>query len=367
MEKISILVDAHCFDGAGQGIVSYIQGLYAELLKNPSLDITFVCSKPETVYKAFGEHAKLVQIPQSNFLYRLCFFFPKLLRSGAYQYAHFQYILPFVLSRKVKYITTIHDIIPIDFPKLYSVLYRLKVSVLFQRAAQKSDIICTVSEYSKKRIAARFNIDERKIVVTPNAVKTVFDGEQKNRVQPIARPYFLYVSRIEERKNHLLLLKAFAHTAFFKDFDVVFIGKNSSKNKSLFRFFHALSRDVQERVHFVSDISDEDLISYYQNASLFVYPSIAEGFGIPPLEAAVMGCKVVCSNSTAMSDFSFFAPYLFSPDSESELIEKIKMALSDETYPYEKIRWQISERYSWEKSASQLWNRIQVELVGGGV
>lgn len=356
--KKSILVDAHSFDGAGQGVVSYIQGVYAELLDDERFEITFACSYPEKVRHSFGDNVNIIKIPRANFLYRLLFFFPRLLKSGKYQYAHFQYILPFFLNKKVRYIATIHDIIPLDFPKLYPLLYRLKVAILFRCAAKKSDIVCTVSEYSKKRIAARFKVDERKIRVTPNAVKSVFKNMFDKSESPIKRPYLLFVSRIEERKNHLLLLKAFVDYKFYKNYDLVFVGKNCSKNKALFAFVKFLPSEIRTRLHFVSDISDMELFSYYQNAALFVYPSLAEGFGIPPLEAALMGCKVLCSNATAMADFDFFEPYLFPPASEKVLAEKIELALADDNYCEEERKTKILEKYSWEKSANTFKNAI---------
>lgn len=361
MAEKTVLVDAHCFDGSGQGIVSYIQGIYSELLKDSDLDITFACHNIEKIKTILGQEAKIIMIPYENFLYRLLIFFPRLLRSGKYQFAHFQYILPFFLSRKVKYITTIHDIIPIDFPNLYTIAYRLKVFFLFGRAAKKSDIVCTVSDYSKERIAKRFKIDEEKIFITPNAVKNIFFSKEK-KISPISKPYFLFVSRIEERKNHLLLLKVFVEKHFYEKYNLVFVGKNSSKNTLLYAYYAKLPIEIKNSINFISSISDEELITYYQNSDLFVYPSIAEGFGIPPLEAALANCKVVCSNATAMSDFSFFKKYSFSPYSQSELEKKISAVLIDENYPFEEIKAKIENQYSWKSSADVLRKVILAEV-----
>lgn len=147
--------------------------------------------------------------------------------------AHFQYIIPFFINSDVFYVVTIHDIIPIDFPKFYSMSYKLKVAWLFRRAAKKSSFIFTVSEYSKCRIAKRFKIPCEKISITVNAVKSSLKG---NAQLLRNRPYFLYVSRMEERKNHIFLIKAFFENNFDLQFDLVMIGSSLEKNKRLVRF-----------------------------------------------------------------------------------------------------------------------------------
>lgn len=360
---IKILVDAHSFDGEGQGVVSYIQGIYSELLNDSNFEITFACSNTENVRAVFGKNVNVRKISHCSFLYRLLVFFPKVLKSGKFDYVHFQYMLPFFLSKNTKTITTIHDIIPVDFPKFYSILYRLKVNFLFRRAAKKSDVLLTVSDYSKKRISEKFKVQGEKIYVTPNAVKDIFAKDdkstQENKSEKLQEKYFLYVSRIEERKNHLLLLKAFIDGCFYENYSLIFVGSKSSKCKELYKYFDSLPLKVKSKIKFLSGLSDSELGDIYKNAALFIYPSIAEGFGIPPLEAAMHLKKVICSNSTAMSDFNFFEKYSFNPLDKNELIQKIKTILDDENYPAEKIKNEIVEKYSWKKSADVLRNVLE--------
>ncbi len=351
-----ILVDAHCFSGSGQGMVSYLQGIYSELLKDEKFEITFACSDTEKIKAAFGENANVIKIPNNSFLYRLFFFFPKVLKAGRFDYAHFQYLIPFFLSKNVKYIATIHDIIPIDFPKYYSFLYRFKVAWLFRRAAKKSDILLTVSEYSKNRISKRFCVPENKVHITENAVKDIFESskDKENRLYEKYGKYFLYVSRIEERKNHITLLKAFIDGEFYKNYSLLLVGSRSSKTDALYKYYDSLPLERKNKIVFLSNLSDDELNDVYNNAELFIYPSIAEGFGIPPLEAAVCLKKVCCSNSSAMKDFDFFKKYSFEPLDENGLINQIKKLLLDENYPAQEIKDEILKKYSWKKSAENL-------------
>lgn len=352
---IRILVDAHCFDGNGQGIVSYLQGLYTELLKKTELSITFACCNVEKLKGYFGEGVDVVKIPYSNFFYRLFIFFPSLLKERHFDYAHFQYIIPFFLNKKVKYLTTIHDIIPIDFPEFYSVFYRLKVRFLFKRAAIKSDKVYTVSNYSRDRIHLRFKIPNKNILLTPNAVKSGYVFGDIPKTDTINFKYFLYVSRIEERKNHLILLKTFIEQEWYKQFKLVFIGSNASSNSNLYGYYNSLDEEKKSQIVFLEGVSDNELANWYANATLFIYPSIAEGFGIPPLEAAMHNVKVVCSNSTSMADFDFFKDYAFDPNNINELNDKISKILNDDNYNYDKIKNEIIKRYSWKKSAAEFF------------
>lgn len=351
-----ILVDAHCFSGSGQGMVSYLQGIYSELLKDKNFKITFACSDTEKIKASFGEDVNVIKIPSNSFLYRLFFFFPKILKTGQFDYAHFQYLIPFFLSKNVKYIATIHDIIPVDFPKYYSFAYRFKVAWLFRRAAKKSDVLLTVSEYSKERISKRFCVPENKIHITENAVKDIFEisKDKENGLYEKYGKYFLYVSRIEERKNHITLLKAFVDGEFYKDYSLLLVGSKSSKTDVLYKYYDSLPFEIKNKVIFLSNLSDSELNAVYNDAELFVYPSIAEGFGIPPLEAAVCLKKVCCSNSSAMKDFDFFKSFSFDPLNEKDLIRQIRKILSDKNYPAQEIKNEILERYSWKKSAENL-------------
>lgn len=352
---MKILVDAHCFDNDGQGIVSYIQGLYEELLKNPSIEVTFACSNPEKIRTFFSRPVNTLKIPHDASFYRLAIFFPRILKSGEYDYVHFQYILPFFLNKKSKYITTIHDIIPIDFPEFYSITYRLKVKIFFRRAAKKSHYIFTVSEYSRKRIHERFHVPLDKIGVTCNAVKKIYSNNISNQKK---EKKILYVSRIEKRKNHLLLLRVFIEKKWFKTHTLIFVGTIVSKNKDFFHYFNKLSTEQKSKIIFLDGISDDELKKQYINAELFIYPSFAEGFGIPPLEAAIMNLKVICSNTTAMVDFDFFEKYSFHPNDLEQLHEQIRRILLDDEYPFETIKNEIFEKYNWEQSAQQFLKHL---------
>jgi glycosyltransferase involved in cell wall biosynthesis len=347
----SILVDCHVFDGMYQGTVTYIKGLYTSVSGNKDIKITLAACDVESLKGVFGGSFDYIKLKSRNKIIRLLFEYPRILFSRRFDFAHFQYIVPPLKPRGTKIINTIHDIIPVDFKQYYTFLFRLEVMLLFRISAYLSDILLTVSLYSKRRIASYFNIKEEKIYVVPDGVDNNTAVPQKIR----HRDYFLYVSRIEERKNHITLVKAFLEGGFYKNFDLLFIGKPVSRNRELNRFIQGLDENKKRAIIFLENVSGARLPQFYSGAALFIFPSVAEGFGIPPLEAAMHGCRVVCSNSTAMEDFDFFK-YSFDPYNTKELKQKMEKALLDTEYDHEYIKREILRRYSWPEVGKRFVN-----------
>ena len=248
-------------------------------------------------------------------------------------YAHFQYIAP--LIKYCRYIVTIHDVLFNDFKDSFPLSYRLIKNFLFRISAEKSDIFLTVSNYSKERISKYYQIPLDKIRVIPNGVgEDFFNMPIESSDNDIffshnLEKFILYVSRVEPRKNHLILLKAFNELQLWdRGYKLVFIGRQDLPYPELDSFLEEGSKELIESVFRISNVSHESLKLFYHHCALFVYPSIAEGFGIPPLEAITAGAPTLCSNSTAMSEFSFLEDDLFVPTDLEELKQKILRKIS---------------------------------------
>ncbi|MBD0285129.1 MAG: glycosyltransferase [Flavisolibacter sp.] len=141
---------------------------------------------------------------------------------------------------------------------------------------------------------------------------------------------------------------------------LVFIGKKSIKNKSLEQKLQELPEEARKMVVHLEQVSQTDLSAFYSACLFFVYPSKAEGFGIPPLEAALCGAPVICSNSTAMRDFDFFEPFLFTPGNAVELKQKMLLMLQQPGLSTARaaITRKILNRFSWEKSADTFYQLL---------
>ncbi len=353
MKKLNIFVDCHVFDGNFQGTTTYIKGLYVELIQDKNYHFFFGATNTDFLKTIFGIHENLTYVTykSTNKFSRLLFDIPNIIKSYKIDYAHFQYIVPPI--KNCKYIVTIHDVLFLDFPKYFPFGYRLKNKFLFKRSAKCSDIVLSVSEYSKKQIQKHFKID--KVTVTANAVDPIyfepFDKEgvrAQVRAKFEATDYFLYVSRWEPRKNHHSLLKVFVENEYYKSHSLVFIGDKAIQNKAYDDYYLSLPDSLKAKVFTFNKVNFEDLLLFVRGADLSIYPSIAEGFGIPPLESLASGIPTICSNTTAMADFYFLKEVQFNPLNETDLNDKIQAGLSDRKWQNRIDEMKLA--YSWQKA-----------------
>ena len=334
-KRIKLFVDAHVFDDPLQGSRTYLKGLYKELIRcSPDITFYFGSYYIENLKSEFGtyENTRYVKYITRNKYIRLTFEIPFIILKNHINISHFQYITP--IFRFCEEILTIHDVLFLDFPDLFPPGYRFRNKILFRRSARKADFLLTVSEYSRQRISEHFNIGINKIHVVPNGIADEYFDYSRElpdvKVKYGLDRYILFVSRIEPRKNHILLLKAFTELELWKaGYKLLFIGSRALHSELFENYLDGLPEQIRKSVILIDNSYGNELISFYRNCSLSVYPSLAEGFGIPPLEAAASKVPVLCANTTAMRDFKFLRDGLFNPESVSELKEKIVMSLND--------------------------------------
>jgi len=322
--------------------IKIILGLYndsqlpPEILNNPSIELY--------IYRRTGK--------LNLFLFEI----PAILKNKKISKAIFQYIIPPISFNKCSYYPVIHDILFMDYPEYFSKYYRLIRIIFFYFSAKRSKKIITVSEYSKKRISQNFKIKSKNIFVVPNAVPETFIQHDLNKIKSkeyIFKKYniknfVLYVSRFEPRKNHSLILKS----KVLNQYDhIVFIGHNT---------FDQNLEDLKTKAIWLEGIENSTLLEFYNACELFIYPSFAEGFGIPPLEAGAMKVPVVCSNATAMEDFSFFNKTFFNPTDLESFEKAIEIAKKQSENELEEIRKVILNKYNWVTNAEILVNNLNL-------
>lgn len=362
---MKILVDAHVFDGKFQGTRTYIKGLYNKLIeRNPNWDFYFISNKKENLKKEFHNKNNVffLEYHHSNRGLQLLVEIPLLLRKLTINYSHFQYISP--LFKFGKYIVTTHDILFEEkrFKRYFPLFYRSIKGPLFKLSAKRADKLLTVSEYSKIKISELYKIPKHSIGLTPNAVQPIIEKLKKidnHKIEKVLDiKYLLYVSRIEPRKNHISILKAFDNLKLAKEgYHIVFVGSYDIASTELDSYISIKKDLFDTHLHIFDKVSNNDLNVLYKKTSLVLYPSISEGFGIPPLEGALLKKKVVCSKLTAMSEFDFF-PYHIDPTNQVELERAIVDVLCDQNYPFELIKSEILKRYNWDKAAITLENML---------
>lgn len=373
--SIKIFVDAHSFDKEQQGAQTFIRELYRAILQNhPGIEIFMGAYHAERIRHAFpAMQPDHILKYKSIGLRRMFSDIPSFLKKHDFDYAHFQYISPRQING-CKYIVTLHDLMYLERPQDFSQLYTQARRIFFRRSFMKAHLKTTVSEHSKKTISKYFGTAGADIHVIPNAANhgnsKAFPSRESSaghiKEKYTLENFILYVSRIEPRKNHILLLKKWLQFDLYKkNIPLVFIGARSIAVPELDSMLASLTEDQRKFVHLFSNISDEDLNAFYTSCRLFVYPSKGEGFGIPPLEAAFCGAPVLCSNVTAMQDFHFFEPYAFYPDDEKEFEEKFMDMIDNPVSEdfIKKVSISVQEKYCWIKSAATFCNILQTATI----
>jgi glycosyltransferase involved in cell wall biosynthesis len=360
MKKVKLFVDGHWFDDLYQSPCVFLKGLYSELIQDDRFNVYMAAADIDHLKKVFNytDRINYLTYKSRSKYYRLAIDAPGLIRQNKIVASHFQYITP--LIKNSLEIVTIHDLLFKEFKDLFPWRYRIAKDILFRRSAKKADLITTVSQYSFDSIINHYGLPPEKVKVVPNGISTEFFS-----YKPTASPsklqtihhldrYILFVSRVEPRKNHIALLKAYVNNALWqKGYKLVFVGRTDIEVQELRTYIAGLPVEALQNIVWLKNVAFPDLLDLYKKASLFAYPSLAEGFGIPPLEAAALKTKTLCSNATAMADYTFFEADLFDPNNNEEFSKKMIQKLEqDDLKRRELIALAIHERYNWKKIAS---------------
>lgn len=361
---MKLLVDAHIFDDKQQGSRTYLKNIYTALIPR-FLECHFyiVGNNLEILKNEFGSHANvtLLQYKSKNKYVRLIKEIPSLTRKLDIDLSHFQYTCPPFLKGKV--IVTNHDALFKEkrFKSFFPLKYILINAMLHQFSAKKADKVLTVSKYSEQKLMEFYKIPKNKIDVTPNAVNEDYIHFKDTLPEELNnQKYILYTSRIEPRKNHHRLVKAFFElNLHLKGFKLVFVGMKDIHYPELDQLLnHDYKAECEQYLKHFVNISLNELKSIYKHCEVFVFPSIAEGFGIPPLEALMLDAKILCSNTTAMKDFNFPNACSFNPFDIIELKQKLQWLIENENPIDPKMKNEIVNNFSWERSADILKKTI---------
>jgi len=231
----------------------------------------------------------------------------------------------------IKSVVTIHDLIFIRYPHLFSSIDRKIYHKKFQSACKRANKIIAISRQTKNDIIEFFGTDENKIEVVYQGCNNVFQSKiSRKRIEEICKKYnlpekfILNVGTIEERKNLLTILKSIKE---LPKQHLVVIGKGKEyKNKCL---QYIREHNLQERVSFISAIELEEIAAIYQKSEIMIYPSIFEGFGIPILEALFSKTPVITSQGGCFSETGGDHSIYINPLSVSEITSAITKITTD--------------------------------------
>jgi len=269
---------------------------------------------------------------------------------NTYWSPHFN--LPLLLPRHQKAVVTIHDLFHLDQGFRIPFHQRLYARLLLANAARQASTVMTVSEFSASRIRHYFPDCSDKIRVAHNGIPSWLAFPQTQAPDPLVtnKPFVLIVGNVKPHKNISNAIKAFSLLLQHKpEFDLVVVGKREGMLNSDINF--ELSEDLRTKIHFTGFISQSTLIEYYRKSSLFLFPSLYEGFGLPVLEAAALGARVCCSDIAPCREIAQGRVLYFDPTSPESMAGCMAQTLSTPHLANEELSSWLSA-FSWENAAS---------------
>lgn len=346
------------------GIGTYVRNLIRELARQDTDD--------EYAVLCFGEDAGFVETlgPRfspfveraGNYSVREQFSIPLTLRHTRAELFHAPHYVVSPLVR-LPYVVTIHDCIHLRFPQyLPNRRAHLYARVMMRTSARRARRILTVSQASRDDIVRFLRVPADKVEVIPNALDASLTGAAKpEEVARVRERYqlegrvILYAGNIKPHKNVERLIEAFSRLRQRgrEDVRLVIIGDELSKYPGLRRLVHR--HQLHKYVRFLGFVPDATLKALYQLAALFVFPSLYEGFGLPPLEAMALGTPVVVSNVSSLPEVVGDAALLFDPADPDAIADAMDRALSDEALRADMIKRGFARvaAFSWADSAAR--------------
>jgi glycosyltransferase involved in cell wall biosynthesis len=274
------------------------------------------------------------------------------------------------LISKAPYVITVHDLLDYMYrARTNNGLRRTMHSYMTQRVMHNAARIFAVSNFTKRDVARYFNVEPAKIEVVYNALDESFQrGHSTAEEQAMVRgryqvdsPFLLYAGRISPHKNVARIIEAFsalkaelAKDGAFPDLKLIIIGDEVSKNPDIRRA--VIRSGMQHDVRFLGYVSIDVLRIFFDMAKVFVFPSLYEGFGLPPLEAMAHGTPVVASNTSSLPEVVGNAALMVNPENVFEISRALQRVLTDQSLR-ERMKAagiEQAQHFSWDTSVHRM-------------
>jgi glycosyltransferase involved in cell wall biosynthesis len=320
------------------------------------------------------ESADLDITPNDNFKRVVC---PVIAMQRAYRYAWEQLVLPAQLHRlnpdivhslgyvgpvasNIPQVVSVHDVNYLGHSGRRTPIGRRAFQFFVEKTVKRASHVITISNFSRGEIMKHLHVPPEKVsVVYCGAKEQDSSGtalRQESKVlRDIPQPFMIAFSSLSAHKNIARLMAAFAKISSDVPHSLVLIGHMPEKSSEIKA---ELQRAGDHRIHFTGFIPGEDVDGLMKRASLFVFPSLYEGFGLPILDAQEAGVPIACSNVAALPEVAGEGALLFDPLSVDDMAEKLKRALLDADLreSLTKKGTQNAARFSWDKAARETMN-----------
>ncbi len=371
---MKILIDAHMVGERESGNERYVLNLVRAL---QALDLPAEFLVAVTDPSAFDgvmtvtDRWRFVRVSSSPWR-RLFVELPRLARQEKSSVLHVTYAGP--LSCSCPVVSTVHDVSYQAHPEWFSwrdrVVLRCGVGATLARGAS----VFTVSEYSKAEICRHYRLPAERIHVTLEAADPRFrvlppNAARRDRLVELGVrfPYVLAVGNLQPRKNLIRLVESFVRVrqGCSVPHQLVLAGKAQWRESELFEVIRRAG--LEKDVLLTGYVTDDELVSLYNAADVFVYPSLYEGFGLPVLEAMACGVPVVTSRTTSIPEVAGDAAVLVEPSSTEELSAALGRVLVDRAWNQELRAKGLRHAaiFSWEQTARLTWDGYCRVAAGG--
>ena len=383
MYMAKICIDVRCLmEGRKTGVEEYTLGLLFSLFeidqkneyilffsswKNPAFDFS--------VFKKYSNVSiKKIKIPNKLLNFSFWYFgWPKIDKLvGGVDVVFFPNIIFGAVSKKVKMITTIHDLSFERYPEYFSWKRRFwHIFINSKKICKRANQIIAVSESSQEDVANLYGVNRKKIKLIYNAVSENFKVIDRNdeKLIKIKNKYglpfkfILYLGTIEPRKNIIGIVRAYnnlqhlareAKNIEIAKYKLVIAGSNGWLNADIFKEIE--KSKFKKDIILPGFIKDADKVYVYNLASLFVYPSFFEGFGFPPLEAMKCGVPVITSNNSSLPEICGSSSILINPDKPDEIKQAMQQILTDRILREKMIKLGMDKvrDFNWKRAAQEI-------------
>lgn len=361
--RIGIITDA--IDDGAAGIGTYVRNLVEKLIKLDKKNEYYLIhgkKSEDKFYKQFRGNKRVYEviIPIKKILFgrevRKIVYMPKILERYNLDVVHeTAQTGPFFRKSKFKKIVTIHDLVPLIYPRAHSYLVHMHHKFGLPVMLRNVDKIIAVSKNTKKDIEKIFKIPSSKIKIIYEAPNIEFSSPtSQSKIINIKdryglKDYFFVVGSIEPRKNLERIIKAFNELYKTKNIQLVIATKKGWKNKKILRLVKR-----SKGVIVVYNISNEELRALYSGAKATIFVSLYEGFGLPILESMACGCPVITSNVSSMPEVANNAAILVNPLKDEKIVDAMENILDKRIAKKLIIAgFKNIKRFSWKKAAKE--------------
>lgn len=363
-----ICIDAHVLGDKSGGNETYYRNFIDTINKFLDKDdevILLLANKEEAekINKKQIENIKTIVFKNKNPLIRYLYEIPTLVKKYNIDVLHTQYYAPLV--KNCKLVVTIHDISYEHFPDYFSKVELIRNRLWIWYSSKIANAILTVSEYSKKDISNRYSINQNKIFVTHLAASEIYKKvdiklvEETKEKFEINGDYLLTVGNLQPRKNMIRLINSYVELKTNNqnfNLKLVIVGKKAWKSDKIFERVN--SANLNNEIILTDYVSNEELVSLYNGAQIFIYPSIFEGFGLPVIEAMACGTPVITSNVSSLPEVAGDSALLINPYDYNDITNKIiELYRNNELIENLKIKGEVrAKEFKWEETTLKILN-----------